>query len=300
MFTGKKQQGRNRKRQGIIRLLWLSLMMLTCSGNFILGAETTRNVPFECESAVDLLQKTVEIKMIPYVIKNDGFVLTVTKLQQFVMDWKKSEFMLKCSFEAEHDKLDSFKESGEIALTGVGLISPEEQKMGVRINNISELKLKGILAQFSAVIKMVADKSLSGKEFWFGQPPTHSKKLTKANFDTLVQVAIAQQLPWTGSTDNTTLTFTALHKLTMLPQPGKVVADFEMEGSRKGLMFNKFSGRACADVEVWVAPEELTGVVKINKITELKLDHTLGLVEGIIKGLVNAKMKGEEIRFSWK
>ncbi|HEY8462667.1 MAG TPA: hypothetical protein VIM29_01330, partial [Bacillota bacterium] len=103
-----------------------------------------------------------------------------------------------------------------------------------------------------------------------------------------------------GSTDNTTLTFTALHKLTMLPQPGKVVADFEMEGSRKGLMFNKFSGRACADVEVWVAPEELTGVVKINKITELKLDHTLGLVEGIIKGLVNAKMKGEEIRFSWK
>ena len=299
MLTKKKQLCQNSGTHLISKLLWLPLLVLILCGTSIYGAQP-HYVPFERDSAVALLQKTVEAKMVPYVIENDGWVLTVTKLQHFAMDWEKSQFTLKCSFEAKYTKLGSFKESGEIAFSGTGLIAPAEQKIGVRIQNISELKLKGLLSQFSSGIKLAADKSLADKEFWFGETPLSSEKLTKDNFDKLVEVAVAQQLPWTGTTDNTTLTFTALHSFAMLPQPGKVVASFTMEGTRKSLVFNKFSGRASVDVDVWIDPEELAGMIKINKITELKLDNTMGLVEGIIKGLVNAKMKGEEIAFSWK
>lgn len=299
MFALKKLLSWGNSKRSVSKWLCLTLLVLSLYGTSVWGVQP-QYVPFQRESAVALLQKTVEAKMIPYVIKNDGWVLTVTKLQYFTMNWEKAQFTLKCSFEAEYTRLGSFKESGEIAFSGMGLIAPAEQKIGVRILNISELKLNGLLSKFSSAIKIAVDKSMADQEFWFGETPVASEKLTKDNFDKLVEVALAQQLPWTGTTDNTTLTFTALHSFVMLPQPGKVSASFAMQGTRKSLVFSKFSGQAGVDVDVWINPDELAGIIKINKITRLELDNTIGLVEEIIKGLVNVKMKGEEISFSWK
>ena len=257
-------------------------------------------VPFNRESAVALIQKTVETKMVPYEIKGNGFVLTITKVQYFKMDWDQAQFTLRCSFDAAYHKFGSFKESGEFAVVGTGLIAPQEQKLGVRIVAIPAVKLNGVLGQFSEGLKVVVDKSLAGKEFWNDKAPVASEKMTKENFPMLVQVAIAQQLPWTGGTADATITLLVLHNLTLLPQPGKITASFDMEGTRKGLFFKKHSGRASVDVEVWVDPDQLAGKIRINQINELKLDHTPGIMAGIIRGLVNVKLKGNEIPFSWK
>jgi hypothetical protein len=257
-------------------------------------------VPFDRESAVALIRRTVEIKMVPYEMKGNGFVLTITKVQYFKMDWDKAQFALKCSFDAKYNKLGSFRESGEFAMVGAGLIAPQEQKLGIRIVAIPTVKLNGILGQLSEGIKIVVDKSLAGKEFWNGSAPATSESMTKDNFPMLVQVALAQQLPWTGGTDDSSITLLVLHNLTLLPQPGKITASFDMEGTRKGLFFKKYSGRASVDVEVWVDPDQLAGKIKINQINELKLDNTPGLMAGIIKGLVNVKLKGDEMPFSWK
>jgi hypothetical protein len=285
-----------------VKLLGLVLLLaVLLVNNSALRAEAEPHyVPFNRESAVALIQKTVETKMVPYEIKDNGFVLTITKVQYFKMDWDQAQFTLRCSFDAAYHKLGSFKESGEFAMVGTGLIAPQEQKLGVQIIAIPSVKLNGILGQFSEGLKVVVDKSLAGKEFWNGPAPATSEKMTKENFPMLVQVAIAQQLPWTGGTADSAITLLVLHNLTLLPQPGKITASFDMEGTRKGLFFKKYSGRASVDVEVWIDPDQLAGKIKINQINDLKLDHTPGLMEGIIRGLVNVKLKGNEIPFSWK
>jgi hypothetical protein len=286
----------------LIKLLGIMLVLaIGLVNNAVLRAETEPHyVPFDRESAVALIRKTVETKMVPYEIKENGFTLTITKIRYFKMDWDKPQFTLKCSFNAAYNKFGSFKESGEFAVVGAGLIAPQEQKLGVRIIDIPTLKLKGILGQFNEGIKFVVNKSLAGKEFWNGASPASGEMMTKDNFSLLVQVAIAQQLPWTGGTDDSSITLLVLHNLTLLPQPGKVAASFEIEGRRKGMFFKKYSGRASVEVEVWIDPEQLAGKVKINKITKLKLNNTPGLMAGIIRGLVNVRLKGNEMPFSWK
>jgi hypothetical protein len=274
------------------------LILISCNALAIRAAEP-RYAPFGPESAAALMRKTVEAKMTPYVIENKGFTLTITKLLDFKMDWEKARFFLKCSFEARYNKV-GLEESGEFAMEGAGLIAPDEQKLGVKILAIPSLKMKGLLGQFSEGIKIVAEKSLAGKEFWNAAAPTASMKLTKENFPLLVQVAMAQQLPWTGVTEKTTVTFLVLHNLKLLSEPGKVCASFDLEGTRKGWLFKKFAGRAGVEADVGIDPDALAGVIRINRITELKLAHTPGLMQGVIRGLVNAKLRGKEILFSWK
>jgi hypothetical protein len=286
----------------LIKIFGVMLVLTACWYNVaVLRAETEPHyVPFDRESAVALIRKTVEIKMVPYEIKGNGFTLTITKLQCFKMDWEQARFSLKCSFNIKYNKLGSFRESGEFAMVGAGLIAPREQKLGVRIDAVPKVKLKGILSQFNEAIKYAVEKSLAGKEFWSGPAPPASETMTKENFSLLVQVALAQQLPWSGGTKDSIITLLTLHSLELLPQPGKISADFDMEGTRKGWFFKKHSGRADVAMEVWVDPDQLVGKIKIIQINKLKLDHTPGIVAVLIRGLVNVKLKGNELPFSWK
>jgi hypothetical protein len=286
----------------LVKILGVMLVLTVCLGNAAaLRAEPEPHyMPFDRESAVALIRKTVEIKMVPYEVKGNGFTLTITKLRYFKMDWEKAQFSLKCSFNAEYNKFGSFKESGEFTMVGTGLIAPREQKLGVRIDAVPAVKLKGLLGQFNEGIKFVVEKSLAGKEFWSGPTPTTSEMMTKENFSLLVRVALAQQLPWNGGTEEASITLLVLHDLKLLPKPGELIADFDMEGTRKGWFFKKYAGRAKVALEVWVDPDQLAGKIKIIKINELELDHTPGILEGIIRGLVNVKLKGNEMPFSWK
>jgi hypothetical protein len=289
----------------LFKLIGMMMVLAVCLGNnAVLRAEADADqahyVPFDRESAVTLIEKTVTTKMVPYEIKGNGFTLTITKIQYFKMGWDQAQFALKCSFDAVYNKIGHFKESGEFAMTGAGLLAAREQKLGVRIINVTDVKLNGILGQFSKGIKIVANKSLAGKEFWSGPPPPTSEMMTKDNFALLLQVAMARQLPWTGGTEENSITLLVLHNLTLLPQPGKISASFDMEGTRRRLFLKRYSGRASVEVEVWIDLDRLAGKVRINRITELKLDKTPGLMEGIIRGLVNAKLKGNEMPFSWQ
>jgi hypothetical protein len=257
-------------------------------------------VPFGRDSAVALFQKTVESKMLPAVIKGDGFIVTITKLLHFKMDWERSQFFFRCGFTVEPQKYGIVKESGEIALTGTGLLAPAEQKLGVKVVNVTGFKLNGILGGFSEGLRIIVDKSISGKEYWYGKAPLSSEKLTKDNFATMLRVALARQLPWTGTTETTTLTLLAVHELMMLPEPGKLYASFDMKGTKKGMFYRNFSGTAGVNVDVRLAPDDLAGIIRIEKITNLQLDGTPRFLEAIVRGLVNIKLKGEEIPFSWK
>jgi hypothetical protein len=295
-------KGRTLERRGgrISKTLTVIILILISCNALAIWAAEPHYAPFGPESAVALMRKTVEAKMTPYVIESKGFTLTITKLLDFKMDWEQARFFLKCSFEVRYNKTDLLKESGQFTMEGAGLIAPEEQKLGVKILAIPSLKMKGLLGQFSEGIKIVAEKSLAGKEFWNATAPAVSTKLTKENFPLLVQVALAQQLPWTGVTGKTTVTLLVLHNLTLLPEPGKVCASFDLEGTRKGWIFKKFAGRAVVEVDVKINPDALAGVIRISRITDLKLAHTPGLMQGVIRGLVNAKLRGKEISFSWE
>jgi hypothetical protein len=276
----------------------LGICLISVSGGF--AAAEPNYVPFERDSAVAMLQKTVETKMLPAVIKGDGFIITVTKLLQFTMDWERSQFFFRCGFTVEPQKYGLIKESGEIALTGMGLLAPFEQKLGVKVDNVTGFKLNGPLGGFSEGLRIIVDKSISGKEYWSGKAPFASEKLTKDNFAAMLRVAITRQLPWTGTTETTSLTLLALHDFTILSEPGKLYASFDMKGTKKGLFYRNFSGTAGVNVEVKLAPDDLAGIIRIEKITNLQLDGTPHFLEAIVRGLVNIKLKGKEIPFSWK
>jgi hypothetical protein len=282
----------------MVRLWGICLIVFIFCGGF--AAAGPAYVPFERDSAVALLQKTVETKMLPAVIKGEGLIITVTKLLQFTMDWEKSQFFFRCGFTVEPQKYGIIKESGEIALTGMGLLAPSEQKLGVKVVNVTGFKLDGPLGGFSDGLRIAVDKSMAGKEYWNGKAPLSSERLTKDNFATMLRVAITRQLPWTGSTQTTSLTLLALYELSMLPEPGKLYASFAMKGTKKGLFYRDFSGTAGVNVQVRLAPEDLAGIIRIEKITSLQLDGTPRFLEPIVRGLINIKLKGEEIPFSWK
>jgi hypothetical protein len=281
----------------LLRIL-LGICLISVSGGF--AAAEPNYVSFERDSAVAMLQKTVETKMLPAVIKGDGFIITVTKLLQFTMDWERSQFFFRCGFTVEPQKYGLIKESGEIALTGMGLLAPFEQKLGVKVDNVTGFKLNGPLGGFSEGLRIIVDKSISGKEYWSGKAPLASEKLTKDNFAAMLRVAITRQLPWTGTTETTSLTLLALHDFTILSEPGKLYASFDMKGTKKGLFYRNFSGTAGVNVEVKLAPDDLAGIIRIEKITNLQLDGTPHFLEAIVRGLVNIKLKGKEIPFSWK
>jgi hypothetical protein len=73
-----------------------------------------------------------------------------------------------------------------------------------------------------------------------------------------------------------------------------------MKGTKKGLFYRNFSGTAGVHVTVGLAPDDLAGTIRIEKITNLQLDGTPRFLAAIVRGLVNIKLKGEEIPFSWK
>jgi hypothetical protein len=287
-----------------IKMSLMQSLFVICLGISVLcsGPATAEPnyVSFGRDSVVALMQKTVETKMLPAVIKGEGLIITVTKLLQFSMDWEKSQFFFRCGFTVEPQKYGIVKESGEIALTGMGLLALSEQKMGVKVINVTGFKLNGPLGGFNEGLKIVIDKSMSGKEYWYGKAPLSSEKLTKDNFAAMLRVAITQQLPWTGKTEKTSLTFLALHEFAVLPEPGKLYAGFDMKGTKKGLFYHNFSGTVGVNVDVRLAPEDLAGIIRIEKITSLQLDGTPRFLAPIVRGLVNIKLKGEEIPFSWK
>ncbi len=255
-------------------------------------------IPFDWTSAALLLQQTVNTKLIPYDVKGDGFKITITKLNRFTMDWEQSQFILGCSFSGQYQKgFISFSPTGEVEFVGTGLLAAPEQKLGVKLVRISGLRLDGTAGLVSEGARMILDKSLSGKEFWYGQTPAFSEVLTQNRLGDFLNIALSKNLPLSGDNEQGGVTLTDLRELSLLDEPGRMRARFGIKGTC--LRIN-YEGEAAMDIRVAVDPDELAGKIQIDQLTELKLHNTPGLIGGIIKMIANTKLKGKEFSFCWK
>lgn len=264
------------------------------------SATAPNYIPFSRDNAAILLQKTVEAKLIPCVIENNGLKLTITKLLDFSMDWEKAQFTLACAFTADSQGFFKLNESGEVILSGSGLISKTEQKIGVKLLEIKELKLKHSVGLISEAARVILDKSLSGKELWQAGPPDSSETLTKDNFTTLLMVALNQELPMTITDNASSVTLIKLDDIALMSEPGQLQARFALKGTSQQLITIPFEGEATVGVSVFVDPDAMAGLIRIEKLTDLKLKGAIGLLDGIIRGLINNKLKGKETQFVWK
>jgi hypothetical protein len=147
-------------------------------------------VPFDYKVAATLLKNTVARKLVPHEFKSDGMTLNIIKLNQFQMDWEKSQFHVNFGFRASYNKsFINLERAGEASVTGSGLMSSGEQKLGAKLLRINSIKLEGGNEWIDSAARTILDKSLSGKEFWYGTPPTSSEELTKDNLGLMLQVA---------------------------------------------------------------------------------------------------------------
>ncbi len=294
-----------RKSQSIRRFGKILFGILLCAmiwSGLALADDELRLVPFDQDQAALLLQRTVEAKLIPYTMENDGLKLTITRLLRFKMDWEKAQFSLGCAFTADYDKFFSFKDSGEVYLTGTGLIAPAEQRLGVKLLKIDGLKLEHTGSMLAEAARFGLDKGFAGKEFWQGKAPAPetSEAMTRDNFGALLMVALNQQMPLSGSNGDTSFTLTQVNSLTMLPEPGYFEVRLSVKGNHRALLTLPYEGQAEARAFVQVDPWQLAGIIRMEGLTDLRLKNTPGFLSDIVRGMVNNKLKGRETRFSWK
>lgn len=279
--------------------LLVTMLVFLILGNIMVIAGSSM-VPLNQESLASMLRKTVEVKMIPCEMKSKDTTVNITKLLDFSMDWEKSELTLACEFSAEYRKFINVKTGGEVSLKGTGLLSANEQKIGVKIIELNTLKLKQSNSMIDDVVRSLLNKSLSGKEMWQGEPPKTSEPITKDNYTTLLQVVINQSLPMEGEDNKSSFSMEHLNSLKALSDPGQFEANFDLKGTYNLLGKKKYEGKATILIHVLVDPEALAGVIQIDKLTGLDLKGYPGFLDGIIRALMNGKLKGKEMPFAWK
>ena|GEM_PF-687247 len=265
------------------------------------AAAEERLLPFNQDLAVSLLEKILAQKVVGREFAGDGIRITMTRLNRFAMDWQTSRFMLDCEFQAGYQKgFIALTESGEVSLEGTGLISAEEQKLGVEINRVNSLRLYRLNATINALVARVLDKMLAGKAYWPEVAPAGHVVLTKDNLDTLIQVALNRVLPQTVSGDHLRVTLHQVQHLAFRDDPGGMDAVVDFEGEYHHLLKLSCSGRVGAALHVMMDPDTLAGIIRVRQVTELKVDRGAGLFDGILRRMLKAKLEGKEVRFSWK
>jgi hypothetical protein len=292
-----KRTGRLAKPLRLLAVFWLLLIAWSCCS----FAEEPRWLPLDQETTAVLLEKVASAKLIPHEVKSGDMTLTITRLNGFRMDWDQAQFRLDCDFTVDYQKsFFRIHQPGQVILSGAGLMVPDEQKLGFRLLRINELRLEKVPGMVSDAARQLADKSLAGKEFWYGEPPAAAAEvLGKDNFGRLLQVAINRILPVSGTGDGTTFTLNRLDDLVLGVEPGQFEARFDMNGTYRKLMRFSFQGQAAIETHAWVDPDAMAGLIRIDEVTDLRMDHALGLVSGIVKGMINRRLKGKEVRVTW-
>jgi hypothetical protein len=278
----------------------IMLLFLIVSGNTS-GMAKTEFIPVSLENAPLLLEKVIQAKLIPYQIDKDGLKLTVTKLLRFSMDWDNSQLLIECGFNATYQQgFINLNQSGAVLLSGNGLLSPTEQKLGCKLVQIKELRLDKMPAIANSTARYLLDKGLAGREFWYGQPPVSSCVLNRDNFAQLVQIAVSQKLPITKTLDRSEFALKNLSEFGFMKNPGQIRVILGVSGTYHQLVSIPFEGEVGLESHLTIDPDQLTGIVKIDRITSLRLKNIPGVAEGLIRSMINSKIAGDEYQFSWQ
>lgn len=287
----------------------LKRLILPTSLLLLLGAFSTTSaepglVPLTSNVMAKLVEKTVQSKLIPYRIEGDlGVALTLTSLDSFNMDWERGECYAIVSFEVQYinDIVPvGIRQLGRARITGNGLFSAGEQKIGIKLLRIDDLKFKGVLRMASDPIRQLLNKKLTGKTFWMGEAPIQSKLLTRSNWTELLKIAVAKNLPMSETNGKSTVNITNIDSLETLTDPGSFRAKLTADGCYKGLFKIPYQGQAVVIAMVRVNPQALSGTIRVDEIPNVTLSHLPFFVGGMVKRSINHKLRGTEFPFSWK
>lgn len=285
------------------RILWhgLCLMLLLGIGGGSLILAESGQVPLDPDVAGKLLAQTLKTQMVGAELVKDDLHLKITGLNDFFMDWGKAQFNLDCGFIVKYDNgFFDLEQSGSIVLSGAGLMSAPEQKLGVKLLQISALQLEGFNKQFNAGIQSLLQKGLAGREFWYDQAPASSEILTKDNLGTLLSVALNQILPQQISDEDVEVVLNRVDQIAFGEQPGIMQARVSLDGVYQKLFKVSFSGEAGVKLRVLVNPEQLAGTITVEDLTDLQLDRSPALLDNLLRKLINNKLRGKTTEFSWK
>ncbi len=283
------------------RIFILILIVVIFSTGASLGAEP-QYVPLDNQSMGLLMQRILETKLIPYTKTNKGLSYTINELQEFAMDWEQECFFIKVKFTAEYDPgFFNVSTAGVIKVKGAGLLSASEQKLGVKLLEVQEVTLDNADELINEPLQKVLNKSLAGKEIWQGDPPAAKELLNKNNYLDLVKIAIANSLPITANDKKLSLTLNLINELSQAGTvPGQMKAGFDMNGTYKSLLKLNFKGKMGLEVDVLVDPAELAGKIRIDSLSSLDLKNVPSFMDGLIRKLVDSKIKGKVMEFTWK
>lgn len=273
-------------------------------GAFSIASAEPGPVPLTSAVMAKLVEKTVKTKLIPYTVEGEsGLTLTLTSLESFIMDWERSEYYAEVTFDAQYVNNIvpiPIHQSGSAKITGSGLFSAEEQKIGIKLLRIDDLEFNGMLRLANDPIRRLLNHKLTGRAFWMGEAPNQSQLLTLSNWTELLRIAVAKNLPINGTNGKSTVNITSLESLENTPEPGSFRVKLTADGFYRGLLRVPYQGVAVATATVWVDPQELQGTVRVDEIQSVSLNNLPGFISGIVRRSVSRKLQGAEFPFSWK
>lgn len=298
MINQRKKAGHRVKR------LLLPASLALFLGAFSAASAEPGPVPLTTAVMARLVERTVQTKLIPYTVEGEsGLTLTLTSLESFIMDWERGECYAEVTFDAQYVNNIlpiPIRQSGSAKITGNGLISAEDQKIGVKLLRIDELQFNGMLRMANAPVRQLLNHRLAGREFWMGETPSQSELLTRLNWTELLRIAVAKNLPISGTNGKSNVNITSLESLESMPEPGAFRVRLAADGEYRGLINLPYQGYAVATAMVWVDPQELNGTVRVNEIQSVSLNNLPGFIGGIVRRSVSKKLQGTEFPFSWK
>jgi len=280
-------------------MVGLFIMVMINYGG-ILEAEE-RLLPLDQELATTMLEKILTQKLVGREFTDDDLRVTITRVNRFVMDWETSRFMINCEFQVSYQKsFITLNEGGEVSLEGIGLISSEEQKLGVKLNRVNHLRLNRINKAINTLVTKVLNNMLDDKVFWPEKAPSQFVLLSKVNLDTMIQVTLNRILPQKVSGNRIHVTLNRVQQLAFTGEPGGVRTVVNFEGQYDRLLKVSFSGRVGAVLQVMVDPDTFSGIIRVQQVTDVKVDRRILFIDNILQMMIEAKLQGREVRFSWK
>ncbi len=257
-----------------------------------------RYLPFDHDSAALLVRRAVETKLIPRTLQSDGLTLAVTELTDFAMDWDRGEFTLACAFRLESPFLPRFGKTGEVSLTGSVLIAETERRLGLKLLRVNGFRIGDAAGLGETVAGLLLNRNLAGKEFWGGDPPAGAV-LPAAGLDSLLRAAVDQALPRTWNGASSSFTLESMEDLLLMDEPGRMRARVRISGSRRGLFHLAFTGSASLEATVLADPENLAGLVRMERLDELALDGYPRFICRIARSWAERRIRGQEWKFAW-
>lgn len=279
--------------------LWIMLFTAVLGGHLILAE--SQWVPLDPDITGKLLAHIVKTQLVGTELGKDGLGLKITALNDFSMDWQRSRFNLDCGFRLSYNNgFFDLEESGTIALSGAGLMSVPEQKLGVKLLKIDGFQLAGFDRRVNAGLQLLLEKGLAEKEFWMEEAPAESEILIKDNLGNLLGVALNQILPQRMDAEGTEVILNRVSQIAFGEEPGNMQARIALEGTYRKWLKLSFAGEAGVNLRVFVDPEALAGKIIIEELTDLQLDRSPAMLDGMLRKLINDRLQGKSVEFSWE